>query len=236
MISVRNLEKSYGRLKVLRDLSLDVTKGRVTAVLGPNAAGKTTLIKCILGLATPDSGAISVGGVNVAVDYRYRESIGYMPQKATFPENLTAREVIRFLQDLRSAGHDYDTTLLRDFEIESDLNKPLRSLSGGTRQKISASIAFLFNPRLLILDEPTAGLDPRSSSKFKDRILQFRSDGGTVILTSHIMSEVDELADQVVYLNAGRVAFEGKPREMRERTGTDRLERAIARLMEEVVK
>ncbi len=234
MISVRNLEKSYGRLKVLHDLNLDVSPGRITAVLGPNAAGKTTLIKCILGLATPDSGAISVGGLDVLTDFEYRNSIGYMPQKATFPENLTAREVIRFLQDLRSGGRNYDTTLLRDFDIESDLDKSLRGLSGGTRQKISASMAFLFRPELLILDEPTAGLDPRSSSLLKDRILQFRSDGGTVILTSHIMSEVDELADRVVYLDAGRIAFEGEPREMRERTGTDRLERAIARLMEEV--
>lgn len=234
MISIRNLEKSYGHLKVIHDLSLDVGQGRITAVLGPNAAGKTTLIKCVLGLATPDSGAISVGGQDVSTDFEYRKAIGYMPQKATFPDNLTAREVIRFLQNLRTAERDYDTALLHDFDLESDLDKSLRNLSGGTRQKISASIAFLFEPKLLILDEPTAGLDPRSSSMLKDRILQFRSDGGTVVLTSHIMSEVDELADHVVYLNGGRIAFEGEPREMRERTGTDRLERAIARMMEEV--
>ncbi len=233
MITVRNLEKSYGRLKVLRDLNLVVTEGRVTAVLGPNAAGKTTLIKCILGLATPDSGLITVGGVGVDGDFQYRHSIGYMPQKATFPENLTASEVIRFLQDLRGPARDDDTTLLSQFDIDSDLYKPIRSLSGGTRQKINASIAFLFRPQLLILDEPTAGLDPRSSSMLKDRILQFKSDGGTVILTSHIMSEVDELADRVVYLNAGRIAFEGEAAEMRQQTGTDRLERAIARMMED---
>lgn len=234
MISIRNLTKSYRRLTVLRELDLEVPTGLVTAVLGPNAAGKTTLIKCVLGLAKPESGRITVGDVPVEGGHWYRHVIGYMPQKATFPENLTGTEIIDFLKDIRGAGAEVDTTLLDEFGLAEDLGKPVRSLSGGTRQKISASIAFLFRPRLLILDEPTAGLDPMASSKLKDRIRRFKNEGGTVVLTSHIMSEVEELADRVVYLNAGTVLFDGDASELRRRTGTDRIERAIARMMAEV--
>ena len=233
MISIRSLSKSYGRLTVFEDLDLDIEDKRVTAILGPNAAGKTTIIKCVLGLATPDKGTITVGGIPVSGGYRYRESIGYMPQNATFPDNLTGAEIIDFLISLRGETRARDLALLEAFDLGADLDKAVRSLSGGTRQKINAAITFLFTPDVLILDEPTAGLDPRSSSLLKDKILELRGQGRTVVLTSHIMSEVEELADRVVYLSGGRIAFEGEAAEMRRQTGMERLERAIAQMMDE---
>ena len=230
MIEVRNVSKTFGKLKVLNDLSLSVASRRVTGLIGPNAAGKTTLAKIILGLATADRGTVEVGGVSVLASEQYRQRIGYMPQLARFPENLCARELFAMLSDLRQAK-DLDQELLERFDFKSELNKPVRTLSGGTRQKLNAMIAFLFRPELLILDEPTAGLDPVSSGVLKDKILREKSFGKTFLLTSHIMSELEELADDVAFINEGRVAFAGPLAELKRVTRQSNLERAIAEMM-----
>lgn len=230
MIEVRNVSKTFGKLKVLNDLSLSVAPRRVTGLIGPNAAGKTTLAKIILGLATADRGTVEVGGVSVLASEQYRQRIGYMPQLARFPENLCARELFAMLSDLRQAK-DLDQELLERFDFKSELNKPVRTLSGGTRQKLNAMIAFLFRPELLILDEPTAGLDPVSSGVLKDKILREKSFGKTFLLTSHIMSELEELADDVAFINEGRVAFAGPLAELKRVTRQTNLERAIAEMM-----
>ncbi len=230
MIEVRNVSKSFGKLKVLNDLSLSVAPRRVTGLIGPNAAGKTTLAKIILGLATADTGTVEVGGVSVLASEQYRQRIGYMPQLARFPENLSARELFAMLSDLRQA-RELDEELLERFDFRSELDKPVRTLSGGTRQKLNAMIAFLFRPELLILDEPTAGLDPVSSSLLKDKILREKSLGKTFLLTSHIMSELEELADDVAFINEGRVAFAGPLPELKRVTRQTNLERAIAQMM-----
>ncbi|HET9635199.1 MAG TPA: ABC transporter ATP-binding protein [Gemmatimonadaceae bacterium] len=230
MIEVRNVSKTFGKLKVLNDLSLSVASRRVTGLIGPNAAGKTTLAKIILGLATADRGTVEVGGVSVLASEQYRQRIGYMPQLARFPENLCARELFAMLSDLRQAK-DLDQELLERFDFKSELNKPVRTLSGGTRQKLNAMIAFLFRPELLILDEPTAGLDPVSSGVLKDKILREKSFGKTFLLTSHIMSELEELADDVAFINEGRVAFAGPLAELKRVTRQTNLERAIAEMM-----
>jgi Cu-processing system ATP-binding protein len=217
---------------VLDDLDLHIRAGRVTAIVGPNAAGKTTLIKSILGLATPDRGEIRMGGVPVTGDERYRARIGYMPQIARFPANLTAAELLRMLVDLRGpAAGPLDEELADLFEITPQLHKPLGVLSGGTRQKVNAMCAFLFRPDLLILDEPTAGLDPVASGILKDKILRESADGRTFILTSHIVSELEELADDVAFLLEGRVRFSGPVHALKRVTGHEQLERAIARVM-----
>lgn len=231
MIEVRALRKSFGRLTVVDSVDLVLEKGKVTAVLGPNAAGKTTLLKCILGLVKPDAGQIVINGSPVDGDCRYRASIGYMPQTARFPEHLTGGEIINFLIALRDFDGTLDKELLEVLGLEDQLQKPVRSLSDGTRQKISAVIAWLFRPSVLILDEPTAGLDPRASSALKDKILTERDRDRTIVLTSHIMSEVEELADHVIFLDSGKVAFEGSAATLRDNTGEVRLERAIAQMM-----
>jgi Cu-processing system ATP-binding protein len=232
MIEINALKKRFGPREVLRGLDARIESGRVTAIVGPNGAGKTTLIKCLLGLTRPDAGSIEIDGRRLNGDWTYRSKIGYMPQAARFPENLTAREVIRMHKDLRGNPDALDEGLLHAFSFTDDLDKPIRTLSGGTRQKVSAVIAFLFRPSILILDEPTAGLDPIASSRLKDKIIEAKEAGKTVILTSHIMSEIEELSDHIIFLLEGKICFEGPRDEIKAVTGEERLERAIAALLE----
>jgi Cu-processing system ATP-binding protein len=231
MIHITNLSKRFGSLDVLRSVELVVRPGRVIAIVGPNGAGKTTLIKSVLGLTRPDAGHIVLDGADVIGGDAYRSQIGYMPQIARFPDNLTGAELIALLRDLRGSAAVLDTELIRSFGLEDSLHKPLRVLSGGTRQKVNAAMAFLFAPQLLILDEPTAGLDPLSSSVLKDKILAERGAGKTVMVTSHIMNELEELADDVAIMLEGSMAFVGTLDELKRITSQTTLERAVATMM-----
>lgn len=231
MVEIKGLRKRFGRLCVLDGIDLSVTRNRVTAIVGPNAAGKTTLIKTILGLTRADSGTIRVNGTTIDRREDYRAHIGYMPQIARFPENLSGADVFAMLKDLRGVTAGVDERLIGEFNLDGEVSKPLRTLSGGTRQKINAVMAFLFSPDLLILDEPTAGLDPVASGVLKARIAEERESGTTFILTSHIMSELEELADDVVFLHDGKVEFAGPITEIKSLTRQDNLERAIAAMM-----
>lgn len=230
MIATTGLTKRFGRLTVLDGLDLCFQPGHVTAVVGPNGSGKTTLIKCILGMCRPDSGAISIDGQRTGERPDYRKRIGYMPQFPPFPENLTPREILALLKNLRGV-EQVDESLLEAFRLTSEMDKPIRVLSGGNRQKVSAVAAFLFDPDLLILDEPTAGLDPLAGSLLKDRIRAARDHGKTILLTSHIMSEIEELADDLVFLLEGRIAYGGTVSGLQHAAGSHTLERAIAGLM-----
>jgi Cu-processing system ATP-binding protein len=154
-----------------------------------------------------------------------------MPQIARFPENLTATELFDMVRDLRGTAGVLDASLVRGFALESQLDKPLRVLSGGTRQKVNACLALLFQPSLLVLDEPTAGLDPLSSAILKDRLLSLRGEGVTVLVASHIMSELEELCDDVAFLLDGVTRFAGPIGELTAMTRQANLERAIAALM-----
>ena len=232
MIRIEGLRKRFGELDVLQGINADIGAGRVTAIVGPNAAGKTTLIKAILGLTHPDGGTISVGGIKVNGDESYRRAIGYMPQIARFPSNLTGNELLAMLRDIRSGEIDIDDELISQFGMTGELSKKLSALSGGTKQKITAVTAFLFKPQILILDEPTAGLDPRSSGILKRKIEAERQRGRTFIITSHIMSELEELADDVVFLRDGQVRFSGSIAGIMSHTRQSNLERAVAELME----
>ena len=232
MIQITGLTKRFGSHHVLQGIDLTIAPGRVTAVLGPNGAGKTTLIKAVLGLTRPDGGTIAIGGVAVNGDPSYRAGIGYMPQIARFPENLTGGELLDMLKDLRgSAVTRTDEELIARLGLGDELRKPLRVLSGGTRQKVNAVAAFLFAPPLLILDEPTAGLDPVASAVLKDKILEERGAGRTFVITSHVLSELEELADDVVFLVDGRIQFNGSVHQLKIETRQLSLERAIAQMM-----
>ena len=224
--------KRYGRVPVLRGIDLSVKAGRVTAILGPNGAGKSTLIRVLLGLARPDDGSVTVAGTVVGDDPAYRAAIGYMPQHPHFPENLTGREVVRLLRELRGHTVPEDDELFESFALAAELDKPVRTLSGGTKQKLNAALAFMFRPRILLLDEPTAGLDPVASGVLKARILGARQAGVTVLVVSHILSELEDLVDDVIFLLEGRVEFQGSLRRLEEITGESRLEPAVARLMQ----
>lgn len=235
MIEIHNLRKSFGKLVVLDQISVRLETGQVTAVVGPNGSGKTTLIKSILGLIKPDAGRIQVNEFELNGDWQYRRHIGYMPQIARFPENLKVRELLFMVKDLREKPYDLDEELFHAFGLAGELDKSLGTLSGGTRQKVSAVIAFLFRPDILILDEPTAGLDPASSSKLKDKIFRERERGRTIVLTSHIMSEIEEMAEHIVFLYDGRIYFNGAVEQLKADAGEFNLERAIGRMMEQGV-
>jgi Cu-processing system ATP-binding protein len=231
MIRIRELDKRFGSAHVLRAVDLDIVGGRVTAIVGPNGAGKTTLMKMILGLTRIGEGRILVDGERVGDDPAYRAHIGYMPQIARFPENLTGAELIAMMRDLRGGAAEVDDDLIARFQLADHLGKPLRVLSGGTRQKVNAVLAFLFRPELLVLDEPTSGLDPVASSTLKDKIAEVRAAGRTVIVTSHVLSDLDAIADDIVVLNEGRVGFAGAVHDLKLATRQLSLERAIAQVM-----
>lgn len=231
MIRIAGLHKRFGQLDVLQGVDATIAAGHVTAIVGPNAAGKTTLIKTILGLTRADAGSITVGGRVVNGDVSYRRRIGYMPQIARFPGNLTGRELLSMLEKLRADVASPDRKLIETFGLEAELEKNIRALSGGTRQKLNAVAAFLFSPDVLILDEPTAGLDPKSSSALKDRILADRASGRTFLVTSHVMAELEEVADDVIFLADGQVRFSGSLDSLKKTTLQVNLERAIAELM-----
>jgi Cu-processing system ATP-binding protein len=232
MIRIQNLTKCFRQLEVLKGISVNIREGAVTGIVGPNAGGKTTLIKCILGLVVPDKGSIRVHDEEIIGKWEYRSRIGYMAQHPEFPGNLTLSELLRMLRDLRRASSDRSRELLERLALEPYLKRPLDKLSGGTKQKIAAMAAFLFDPPLLILDEPTVGLDPVSAVRFKKLVFEDAARGKTVILVSHMMGEVEQMVSEMVFLLDGRALFQGGIDEIRSRTGEPSLEQAIVHLIE----
>jgi len=232
MIIASNVSKKFKKLTVLDNVSLNCSKGESIALIGPNGSGKTTLIKTILGMVVPDSGFITFNGKNILHDWKYRSHIGYMPQIGRYPENMTIGQVLNMMKDIRANKEKiYDDELIDTFGLNDLLNKRMRTLSGGTRQKVSASLAFLFNPDVLILDEPTAGLDPLSSEKLKEKIVKENKKGKLVIISSHILSELDDLITQVVYMQEGKLVFHKSLDQLRKDTGEQKLSKAIASFM-----
>jgi Cu-processing system ATP-binding protein len=231
MIEFRGIAKSFSAAKVLRGIDLTIERGRVVGLVGPNGAGKTTLIKLLLGLAHPTGGDVFVDGESTSAGDAYRARIGYMPQIARFPENLTAAELFRMLRSLRGDPASRGDGLVERLGLVDKLDKPLRVLSGGTRQKVNAALALMFRPDILVLDEPTAGLDPLSSATLKDEILARNEAGATVLVTSHVMGELEDMCDEVAFLLDGTVRYAGSIRALTEQTRQQSLERAIASLM-----
>ncbi|MFA6945266.1 MAG: ABC transporter ATP-binding protein, partial [Pedobacter sp.] len=158
--------------------------------MGPNGCGKTTLIKTILGMVVPDSGSILFQGKDILNHWQYRDQIGYMPQMGRYPDNMTIGQVFGMIKDIRGMSEGLDEDLIKAFSVQNLMNKRMGTLSGGTIQKVSAALAFLFNPSVLILDEPTAGLDPVASELFKEKILAEKDKGKLVLITSHILSDL----------------------------------------------
>ena len=230
MITLDNIRKAYAARSVLDGVSLALLPGRITALVGPNGSGKTTLIKCILGLARADAGVLLLDGTAADPDGQYRARIGYAPQAPHFPANLAVGEVFAMLRALRPEA-TVDESLLDAFSLRAEWQTPVGTLSGGWRQKVSLAAAWLFSPDVIILDEPTAGLDPIAAGLLKQAIRAARAEGRTLLITSHILSELEELADDVAFLTDGRLRFAGPVQALLAETGTRRLEPAIAALL-----
>ena len=231
MISVQNLHKKYGKNHVLKGVDLEIEAGGIFAILGPNGSGKTTLIKSILGMVIPNSGTIEVEGNQIKKDWKYRRKIDYLPQIANFPSNLTVRELIKMIKDLRSNKTKKDEELIETFKLEPFLSKKLGNLSGGTKQKVNIVLAFMFDSPLLILDEPTSGLDPISLIRLKDLIDSEKNKGKTILITSHIMSFVEEVTNDIVFLLEGKIYFKGSISELKSKTEQPDFEHAIASIL-----
>ena len=233
MVEIDKLTKHYGKHPVLKSISLRFDPGQSVAIIGPNGSGKTTLLKAILGLVLPDSGTIRVSGYNVAEGCTYRNEIGYMPQINRFPEHMRVSQLFAMIKTMRARIplRGYDEELYEGFAIEAMNKKPLGALSGGMRQQVSAALAFLFDPSVIILDEPTAALDPVSNELLKDKINRSIYTGKLVLVTSHILSDLDEIANQIVYLMEGNVIFFRSLADLREQTSETRLNKMMVQLI-----
>jgi len=232
MIIANNINKQFGKLKALDNVSITCSKGECIALIGPNGSGKTTFIKCILGMVVCDSGFITFNGKNILHNWQYRADIGYMPQIGRYPDNMTIGQVLDMMKDIRNKKDEQlDKDLIKQFGLDKLLDKRMRTLSGGTRQKVSASLAFLFNPDVLILDEPTAGLDPVSSEILKAKIIAEKAKGKLIMITSHVLSELDDLVTQVIFMQEGKLCFHKSISELRTDTGEEKLSKAIASVM-----
>ncbi len=235
MIEFINIKKAFGKLTVLDDFSVKFNKGQSIAVMGPNGSGKTTLIKILLGMVIPQSGELIFDGISVLGQFKYRNQIGYMPQISNYPPNLKISQLFEMMQDIRKAqgwNGELDRDLIELFDLDTISSKALGTLSGGTKQKVSAALALLFNPEVLILDEPTAGLDPLASEILKTKILKEKAKGKLIIITSHIMADLEELTDFVLYMQDGKVQFFNELETLRDITGKSSLIKIVAALLE----
>ncbi len=231
MIIANNVTKQFGKLKALDNVSTTCNNGECIALIGPNGSGKTTLIKSILGMVVPDSGFITFKDKNILHHWKYRDDIGYMPQIGRYPDNMTIGQVLDMMKDIRDKETVLDEDLVKAFSIHNLLNKRMRTLSGGTRQKVSAALAFLFDPIVLILDEPTAGLDPVASELLKEKIVAEKEKGKLVLITSHVLSELDDLVSRIIYMQEGKLLFNKNIEELRRDTGEEKLSKVIASVM-----
>ena len=231
MVQIQHLHKSFGKNHVLKGVDLTFDQPGISAILGPNGSGKTTIIKAILGMVMPDKGSIKVQGEDIKGKWLYRNQISYHPQIARFPENLTMSELLRMVKDLNT-GEANDDALISLFDLQPFLDKRLGNLSGGTRQKVNLVLTFMYDCPIIILDEPTAGLDPISLVRLKELIHHQRIMGKTFLITTHVMSLVQELADEVVFLLEGHIHFRGSLKKLEEITGEANVEKAIAKLLE----
>jgi Cu-processing system ATP-binding protein len=231
MISIKKVNKNFGKLSALKNVDLELNMGRSYALVGPNGSGKTTLIKSILGLVIPSSGEIIFDNKSIAKDWKYREQIGYMPQIGRYPENMTIGQLIDMMKNIRKNPSEVDDSLIDQFKLYKFYDKRMHTLSGGTRQKVSAALACLFNPAVLILDEPTAGLDPISVELLKEKILEEKAKGKLLIISSHILSDLDELTTEMVYIYEGKVHYNNSIESLKEETQEKRLGKAIATMI-----
>jgi Cu-processing system ATP-binding protein len=231
MITIENLSKKFGKLQVLNSLNLQLQQGDCVALIGPNGCGKTTLIKSILGMVLPDEGSIFFNGKNIKNDNEYRKQIGYMPQIGRYPENMNIGQIISMVKGIRNDETVADEWLYQQFGISNMLDKKMRTLSGGTTQKVSAVLSFLFRPKVLILDEPTAGLDPIAAEILKEKIITAKREGCLILITSHILSELEDIVDRIVFMQEGKLVFNKNVAHLKHETGQTTIVKSITQFL-----
>ncbi len=214
MLKIKNLHYSYGTVKALDDVSLEISEGELVSLVGVNGAGKTTLIKCIIGLLEPDSGTITISNQNVKDNpISFKRMIGYVPEVPFIYKYLTGREYLEFIADVykldnaeKNVKIDYFLNLLN---LSDKQNNLIETYSYGMIKKISIIGALLSSPELLILDEPLIGLDPESSYKFKQKLATFKNEGHSILFSSHILEVVEKISDRIVIIHKGKIIASG---------------------------
>jgi ABC-2 type transport system ATP-binding protein len=227
-VVIQNLCKSYGTVPAVKDVSFQVNPGEIFGLLGPNGAGKTTTIRCLCTLAKPDSGSIKIGGVSVIEQPREaRKMLGYVAQEVAIDKILTGRELLELQAALyhipKVEARQRIEVLLEVLDLHSYADKKTGSYSGGLQRRLDLAAGLLHQPEVLVLDEPTVGLDIESRLVVWDFLRQLRASGTTILITSHYLEEVDALADRVGIIDGGLVIAEGTPSELKNRLGGDRI-------------
>ncbi|NHE57145.1 ABC transporter ATP-binding protein [Cyclobacterium plantarum] len=233
MIKLDHIYKSFGRIPVLKDIFLDYGQNQAIGLIGPNGSGKSTLIKIILGMVLPQKGEVTFDGKPITGQSQYRRHIGYMPQMSRFPANMTVSQLFHMMKKLRKDEKQRDLDLYHAFEIEQMGSKRLEILSGGMKQKVSAALAFLFDPKVLVLDEPTAGLDPIANEILKEKLQKSLGNDRLILISSHILNDLDDIITHVCYLMEGEVKFFKPLEQLRAETAENRLNRIIAQVLKQ---
>ena len=220
MIEVNGLSKHFGRLAALDNLSFQVATGEAVALWGANGAGKTTALRCLLGLI-PFVGKISIADLDVAKQGKAaRRMVGFVPQELTFHDDLTVTETLTFYARLKKVSADYDfATLLDRLQLKPHIGKRVGDLSGGLKQRLALALALLADPPILLLDEPSANLDIRARDDFLNLLNELKEAGKTIIFSSHRLDVVTTLADRVLLLEAGKLVVDAPPSELEQRLG-----------------
>jgi Cu-processing system ATP-binding protein len=231
MIKIEKISKRFGKLSVLNSIDLFLNKGECIALIGPNGCGKTTLIKIILGMVIPDIGNILVNNESILKAELYKKQIGYMPQIGRYPQNMTIGQIIKMIKGIRNSDAVLDYDLYKAYDLDSLLDKKMSTLSGGTMQKVSAVLAFMFNPAILILDEPTAGLDPIAAETLKQKIIAEKQKGKLIIITSHLLSELDDMVSEIIFMQEGNIIFHQSVSKLKSSTQTEKISNAILQIL-----
>ena len=230
MIEFKNIHKKYGKLEVIKGVNFSIKDGGIIAILGPNGSGKTTSMKSFLGMVIPSKGDIFFNGKSIKNEWAYREQISYLPQIANFPNNLKVTELISMIKDIKKQECN-DKELIELFGLQKHLHKSLGNLSGGTKQKVNLVLTFMVDVPYLVLDEPTSGLDPIAILALKKLIIREKEKGKTILITSHILSFIEELSDEIIFILEGNIYFRGTPTELLEKTQKTDFQEAIAELL-----
>ena len=231
MIKISNLEKQFGKLSVLRRINLQLDNPGITTILGPNGSGKTTLLKCFLGMVLPTAGHIWFKDHSVHKGHTYRNDIAQVSQIIHFPDNLTPQELIRMSKDLRP-GNTREAQFIEMFGLQKEMGKKMSTLSGGNRQKVNLMLGLMHDKPIMILDEPSNGLDPVAFLNLKTFLKEEALREKLILITTHTISFVEEIAKHVVFLLDGQVYFHGRLNDLIEHEESENLENAIARIVQ----
>lgn len=234
MIELKGVSKNFGITQALDNVNLKLGSEQCIGLIGPNACGKTTMIKSILSIVIPTSGDILIDNKSIKDDVSYKSMIGYMPQIGRYPENMSIGQVVDMIKSIRNDNKPLDDELWNAFDLDKMKDKKMHTLSGGTIQKVSATIAFMFNPKILILDEPTAGLDPLASEILRDKIKKERSNGKLIIITSHLLNELNDVLSHIIFMEEGKVVFYKDIDNLLQETGQPSISKSISYLLKKL--